>query len=473
VEDAFDVIAEQSECVKTALWIGDCFIFTTSLNRLSYYVGGELVTVAHLDRPLYLLGFIPKDNRIYLCDKDHNIVSYRLLQAILEYQTAVMRRDFDAADHVLKNIPESQFTRVAHFLEKQGFKKQALAVSRDPEHRFDLALAMGELKIAKELAQQADSEEKWKQLATSATLKSDMQLAGECLGKAHDYGGLLLLASCSGNEKMMGDLSADSYASGQHNVSFLSSLLLGDVERCVNILVETERIPEAAFFAQCYCPSEVPRLVSLWREKSGASLTGIGKKKVGESLADPVKYENLFPGFAAALEMEQKRDALLRGNVSASKHLPPNYERNIRDELKAAPVNGHGPTGTPVRVEVGRGGPPGGQPLPSSSPMLMRVSPAYTPATVEPGGSGRGAEPVQPKAPPLAADPPAGAGARPVISASSSSSLSEDEEEDDDDDDEEEEEVADEDEYVSPSAGDDFDDPPAPSVQPKVQAKKE
>lgn len=41
--------------MRTALWIGDCFIFTTSLNRLNYYVGGEIVTIAHLDRPLYLV----------------------------------------------------------------------------------------------------------------------------------------------------------------------------------------------------------------------------------------------------------------------------------------------------------------------------------------------------------------------------------------------------------------------------------
>lgn len=51
------ILAEQSESVKTAFWIGDCFIFTTVLNRLSYYVGGEIVTVAHLDRPLYLVRF--------------------------------------------------------------------------------------------------------------------------------------------------------------------------------------------------------------------------------------------------------------------------------------------------------------------------------------------------------------------------------------------------------------------------------
>ncbi|KAK5969966.1 hypothetical protein GCK32_012569, partial [Trichostrongylus colubriformis] len=32
VEDTFEVIGEQAEGVKTAFWIGDCFVFTTSLN---------------------------------------------------------------------------------------------------------------------------------------------------------------------------------------------------------------------------------------------------------------------------------------------------------------------------------------------------------------------------------------------------------------------------------------------------------
>lgn len=60
-----------------------------------------------------------KENRLFACDKDHNIVSYKILLSILEYQTAVMRRDFDAADRILKTIPENQCTRVAQFLEKQ------------------------------------------------------------------------------------------------------------------------------------------------------------------------------------------------------------------------------------------------------------------------------------------------------------------------------------------------------------------
>ena len=55
IEDAFDVIAELQESVRTGLWIGDCFIYTNGVNRLNYFVGGEIVTVAHLDRYCQLL----------------------------------------------------------------------------------------------------------------------------------------------------------------------------------------------------------------------------------------------------------------------------------------------------------------------------------------------------------------------------------------------------------------------------------
>ena len=47
--------------------------------------------------------------------------------SVLEYQTAVMRQDFETADVILPNIEEEYRTRVAQFLEKQGFKEQAMA----------------------------------------------------------------------------------------------------------------------------------------------------------------------------------------------------------------------------------------------------------------------------------------------------------------------------------------------------------
>ena len=43
---------------------------------------------------------------------------------------------------VLPSVPKDQRTRVARFLEKQGFKSQAMQVTSDPEHKFELAIAL-------------------------------------------------------------------------------------------------------------------------------------------------------------------------------------------------------------------------------------------------------------------------------------------------------------------------------------------
>lgn len=101
-------------------------------------------------------------------------------------------------------------------------------MSTDPEHRFELALQLGELKIAYQLACEAQSEQKWKQLADLATAKCQFELAQECLHNAQDFGGLLLLATSSGNSSMVQKLGETAEQNGKNNVAFLSYFLLGE-----------------------------------------------------------------------------------------------------------------------------------------------------------------------------------------------------------------------------------------------------
>ena len=51
------------------LWVGDCFIYNNAAWRLNYCVGGEVTTMFHLDRPMYLLGYLASQSRVYLIDK--------------------------------------------------------------------------------------------------------------------------------------------------------------------------------------------------------------------------------------------------------------------------------------------------------------------------------------------------------------------------------------------------------------------
>ncbi|KAK0167169.1 hypothetical protein PV327_004602 [Microctonus hyperodae] len=337
IEDAFEMVAEMTEVVKTGLWVGDCFIYTNSVNRVNYFVGGEVVTISHLDRPMYLLGYVPKDNRLYLCDKELAIVSYSLLLSVLEYQTAVMRKDFETADRVLPTVPKEHRTRVAHFLEKQGFKKQALDVSTDPEHKFELALALGNLETAHTLAIEANSQQKWRQLASLATQKGKLRLAQECLHQAQDFGGLLLLATSTGNAGMIEKLGEAADETGKNNISFLSKFLLGDVDQCLEILIKTDRIPEAAFFARAYAPSKISYVVKLWKEKLSTV-----SEKAGQSLADPDQYENLFPGYREALKVEQyiRKENKKIIPAAAFPTVQPNIDRKPLEEMLAAEKSG-------------------------------------------------------------------------------------------------------------------------------------
>ncbi|XP_045535444.1 coatomer subunit beta' [Papilio machaon] len=321
-KEAFQVVDEINETVKTGLWVGDCFVYTTAANCLSYYVGGDIVSLAHLDRPMYILGYVAKENRLYLNDKELNIVSYALLRSVLDYQTAVVRGDFAAADRVLPTVPYDQRSRVAHFLEKQGFKQQALAVATEPGHRFELALALGELRRARQLAEELAAAEggaageagaggaaaaRWARLGGAALAAADVQLATDCFRSAHDYSSLLMLALSTGSRALAGEVAAAAGAAGADNVSFAAHFALHGYARCLDILLAAERHAEAAFFARAYVPSWLEEAVQKWREAGRDRGT-----KTWKLLADPQRYSNLFPDYLTSLELEYFQRRFLR-----------------------------------------------------------------------------------------------------------------------------------------------------------------
>jgi hypothetical protein len=49
--------------------VGDCFIYNNAAWRLNYCVGGEVTTLFHLDKPMYLLGYLAAQSRVYLIDR--------------------------------------------------------------------------------------------------------------------------------------------------------------------------------------------------------------------------------------------------------------------------------------------------------------------------------------------------------------------------------------------------------------------
>ena len=54
----------------------------------------------------YLLGYMPEQSKIYLIDKELNVTPYTLHLALIEYQSAIMRKDFPTAETFFGQLPE-------------------------------------------------------------------------------------------------------------------------------------------------------------------------------------------------------------------------------------------------------------------------------------------------------------------------------------------------------------------------------
>jgi coatomer subunit beta' len=288
VEAAFEVVTDQTERATSGCWVGDCFVYTTATNRLNYLVGEKSYPISHFDQPMYVLGYLARDGRIYLCDKDVGVTSFALSLALVEFETLVLREDLESAMAMLPEVADDQKGKIARFLEGQGHKEEALQVATDPEHRFDLALGLGRLDEALRIARERDEEHKWRLVGDAALAAFDLALAEECFEKARDLGSLLLLHSSSGDAAGLKRLAERARKASALNVLFACLWLQGDAKAAVELLRDglpegARRRPEAALLALTYAPSLAPECVGAWRKE----LEEGGRGRVARGLGVP------------------------------------------------------------------------------------------------------------------------------------------------------------------------------------------
>jgi coatomer subunit beta' len=260
---------------------------------------------------MYVLRYLPRDGRLYLCDKDVNIISYTLSTTVVEYQTLVLRGDMEGAESLLPDVPANQMNKIARFLESQGHKDLALEVATDPEHRFELALGLNNLAIALEIAKQQDTEHKYKMVGDAAMAGFDLKTAEEMFVLAKDIGSLLLLYTSSGNKGKLIQLAKQAEEAGSHNIAFATLWSSGDIDACIDLLLRAGRPSEAVLLSHTYKPSRTAELVALWKE----GLDKQGKSKVSRLLGVPGQDDDLFPEWDEYIKLENQGGKPMSANL--------------------------------------------------------------------------------------------------------------------------------------------------------------
>jgi len=300
IETAFDLEQDINEVVTSGCYSGEIFIYTNNNQRLNYYIGGQCITLCHLDDTFYVLGYIQKANRVYLIDKRYNIISYELLRYVLAYQAAIVRDDIRTANMLIekKKIEPKYYNKLAHFLQGQGHKELALTVSNDPEHQFELALSLKKLNLAKKILLKAPSQQKWKQLADLALIQCDFETVEQAALNANDLSLLYLLYTSTNNKNGLQKLYELSVEHSKFNIAFNTLFYLGDIQKCIDLLIKNNNIPQAAMLSRAYYPSKIDEITKIWKQKlqsiSPSAANALGSTQTHPdsfSLVDVVEYQ--------------------------------------------------------------------------------------------------------------------------------------------------------------------------------------
>lgn len=286
VDEAFDVLYELSESVTSGKWVGDVFIFTTATNRLNYFVGGKTYNLAHYTKEMYLLGYLARDNKVYLADREVHVYGYEISLEVLEFQTLTLRGEIEEAiENVLPNVEgKDSLTKIARFLEGQEYYEEALNISPDQDQKFELALKVGQLTLARDLLTDESADMRWRSLGDASLQRFNFKLAIEAFTKAHDLESLFLLHSSFNDKEGLITLAKDAETAGKFNLAFNAYWVAGDIKGAKELLIKSERFSEAALLGSTYGlgDNEVNDIVKKWKE----SLVLNGKKAVSERICE-------------------------------------------------------------------------------------------------------------------------------------------------------------------------------------------
>ena len=181
----------------------------------------------------------------------------------------------------------------------------------------------GELRAADRA--DAYNPQRWRRLADLGITQGDVPLALTCAEQAGDLSLSLLLYSCVGDRAALAALAARAAAQEQLNIAFLALYLTGDVHGCIELLQAHGKLPEAAFFALAYQPSQIAQAFAVWQADLRAH-----HHVAAELIANPREYAEYFAGYEEALALEAQLAPLRAMDVKASEY--PKYRRMVDGE---------------------------------------------------------------------------------------------------------------------------------------------
>jgi Coatomer WD associated region/WD domain, G-beta repeat len=285
-EDAFQLVDSILEDVVSALWIQGCFVYTNKQGKLMYWCGPSSSSSeagAALDELVLatvtgtLVHYQETTGMLFVATgKGAKLVAIALPKALIEAQLAIYAGtplSLVLQDTLPLMTDSRDLLYFAKFLARQGCIREAIQVTPDFQHGFELACKLMDTALAFSMLRRKtadgsthDLKKLWLSLADLALQEHNIPLLETCYQEAKQYTSLLILYSLQkDNAKLL------SFATGKEapgHVAFWAALLAKDSKVVQGLLKKNGKYPELALYARAEGLSLLPEDVKLaWKRQ--------------------------------------------------------------------------------------------------------------------------------------------------------------------------------------------------------------
>ena len=326
--ESFDVDGK----IINGFFIDDIFVFENSKNKISYTINDKVFNITTLSNKYFLLGYLESTNKIYLINKDLQLISYNFPYSFIKYQMAILDKDFSGAEKILKTIPESFNEAVFKFLEKFELYELCYKITKTLNQKFSLAIKLKKLLEAYDIAKNSKNSEKLKMVSDLAIELGEFNFAEKAMKEAKDWNGLLLYYSSIQNRKKLKIFANEAKKEGIFNVAFSSFFQLNNYQECLNILLDSRRYPEGAAFARTYVPSKLNDVIELWNKQIEEEDKN---NRITMKIVSPINEENQSALFETENIYKQFYDILDNDSNKISNESVTNFQKfDFYNEIK-------------------------------------------------------------------------------------------------------------------------------------------
>eukprot|EP00804_Cyclotella_cryptica_P003609 CCRYP_002235-RA/>CCRYP_002235-RA protein AED:0.13 eAED:0.13 QI:142/0.33/0.25/1/0.33/0.25/4/0/1023 len=272
------------------------FIYTT-LHHVKYCLPtGDTGTIRTLDNPIYATRVV-KD-QLFCLDREAR-------SRVLSIDTTEARFKLALANkkQVMHLVRHSRLCgrAIVAYLQSKGFPEVALHFVRDPQTRFGLALACGNIEAAMECAfsleQQKGGEGKakdvWGQLGSEALRQGNHQIVEMSYQRKKDFDRLSFLYMLTGDTEKLRKMLKISNMRNDIMGRYHNALLLGDAAERVAVLEASGNLSLAYICANLHGLTDTAERIKVAIETQEGSVEGlmdkvpVGSKKGGRLLQPP------------------------------------------------------------------------------------------------------------------------------------------------------------------------------------------